>query len=143
MPRVDLKQLSHEELRLLYQVTVNDLAYFKTQQWSVTNYALLVLAGLVAAAQILRPNIAPLERVGLTCLAVLSAFGTLVVLAKLRRSISVRQARLDALRDSFSGTFNLKWAAEVKGREYLHAHYFLFAAVPLATALVSWLIYRV
>jgi len=42
-----------EELRLLYQVTAADLAYFKSQQWSVTNYTLLLLAGVLGVADMI------------------------------------------------------------------------------------------
>ena len=35
---------SNEELRLLYQTSVVELEFFKRQQWSVTNYGLLLYA---------------------------------------------------------------------------------------------------
>ena len=140
---MDAKHLTHEELRLLYQVTDSDLTYFKTQQWSLTNYTLLLLAALVATAQILKPNITSIERLALGTLALLVAIGALIVLSKLQQSIHVRQSRLDAIRDGFSSAFNLAWAAEVKGREYLHAVHFLRAAVVGGGLLVCWLVYRV
>lgn len=39
-----LSDADREELRLLYQVTVSDIAFFKQQQWSISNYALTVEA---------------------------------------------------------------------------------------------------
>lgn len=57
-----------EELLVLYQVTVSDLAYFKSNEWSVTNYALLLMAGTAGVRQLLGPSIEMLERVVLSIL---------------------------------------------------------------------------
>lgn len=38
------------DLRLLYQISVNDIALFKQQQWRATNYAVLSYVAVVAAA---------------------------------------------------------------------------------------------
>lgn len=43
----------YEELRLLYTVTISDIASFKQQQWHITNYALLLLAAVVAIQRFL------------------------------------------------------------------------------------------
>jgi hypothetical protein len=136
-------KLTSDEMRLLYQVTVGDLTYFKKQQWSATNYALVLLAGLVAVAQTLRSTITSIERLSLVVLAVLIAGGALTVLFKLQRSIRVRQARLDAARSSFSAAFNAAWAADTKGREYVHSVYFLYMVVLGGATVVCWLVLRV
>jgi|KBSMisStandDraft_5_1062788.scaffolds.fasta_scaffold03142_11 hypothetical protein len=44
-----------QELRLLYEVSVADLAFFRQQQWSIANYALLLYAALVGAVKLLQP----------------------------------------------------------------------------------------
>ena len=119
---IDTKSLSHDELRLLYQVTVSDLTYFKTQQWSLTNYTMLLLAALVAAAQILRSSLSHLERYVVIGLSVATAVGALIVLAKLQDSIRIRQARLEKIRDGFSSAFNQAWTAEVKSRESFRSY---------------------
>ncbi len=142
MVAMDPKSLSHEELRLLYQVTVNDLTYFKAQQWSLTNYTFLLLASIVAAAQILKFSLAPWERYFLIALAATAAVGALIVLSKLQNSIRIRQARLEKIRDSFSSTFIQAWTAEVKSREFFHAIYFLRTAVALGAVVVCYLVYR-
>ena len=128
---MEKQPLSHDELRLLYQVTVSDLSYFKTQQWSLTNYTLLLFAALVAAAKTLTPGLCSSERWTLIALAVGTALGALVILFKLQASISIRQARLQKIRGSFSSAFNEAWSAELKSREYLHAVSFLRVAVVL------------
>lgn len=129
-----------EELRLLYQITVSDLSYFKTQQWSVTNYALLLFAGVVGTAQLLKPGLEASDRailVGATLAAGLSA---LFVLSKLQKSVQVRQSRLDTVRGQFTEAFHFAWAAEDKGKERFHAIHLLRVAVIVGAILVTWLI---
>lgn len=130
----------HEELRLLYQVTAGDLTYFKTQQWSVTNYSLLLYAGLVGVAQMLKPNFQSGDRALLVAGIAFAFTAALVVLYKLQVSIAIRQARLDAVREKFTNEFHLAWAAEKKGAERLHAILFLRIAVIGGASLASWLV---
>jgi hypothetical protein len=131
---------TQEELRMLYQVTVSDLSYFKAQQWSVTNYALLIFAGLVGITQLLKPLTASCERLFLGALAVAGMLAALVILAKLQKSISVRQSRLVTARNNFSESFKQAWAAEVKGPEYFHSIYFLYATILISGILTVWLV---
>jgi hypothetical protein len=133
-------QATREELQMLYQITVSDLTYFKTQQWSVTNYALAVLAGLIGVTQFLKPSLDFCDRWILVVLAAAVAVFVLIVLSKLQRSIAVRQARLEAIRANFSLSFRQAWAAEIKGKEFLHAVHFLYAAVFFGATLATWLI---
>jgi len=130
----------HEELRLLYQVTVSDLTYFKTQQWSVTNYSMLLFAGLVSVAQLLKPNLMTGDRALLVGAVVLVLLAALVVLYKLQTSILVRQARLDAVRQQFTDEFHVAWAAEDKRVEVLHSIFLLRLAVGGGGGLAAWLI---
>jgi hypothetical protein len=130
-----------EELMLLYQVTVGDLTYFKTQQWAVTNYAFLLLAAVVGLHQVLKTTSA-LEQFLLIVLALAIGLVTLVVLHKLQTSVRVRQSRLEATRKSFSAAFNEAWAAEIKGLELIHSIMFLRAAVAIGTLIVCWLVVR-
>ena len=58
-----------DELRLLYEVTVSDLTYFKTQQWSVANYCMLSYAALVGVATLLRADLRLSERIALVTLS--------------------------------------------------------------------------
>jgi hypothetical protein len=129
-----------DEIRLLYEVTVADLTYFKTQQWAVTNYGLLLLAAIVGAAQFLKPAPNQWERIVLGVLALLVASAASTVLWKLQRSVRVRQARLNAARSCFGREFKAAWLAESKGPEYVHSVYFLQGAVWIAWALCAWLV---
>jgi len=138
----DRSPITNDELRLLYQVTVSDLAYFKTQQWSVTNYAFLLLAGVVGTWQLVKGDASLLERGALSVLAALVAAATLTVLGKLEASIQVRQSRLVAARERFSVAFYEAWSAETKSQEYVHSIVFLRAAVVLGVCVVGWLVWR-
>ncbi|MEQ1598482.1 MAG: hypothetical protein ABL880_03855 [Methylotenera sp.] len=128
-----------EELRMLYQVTVSDLAYFKTQQWSVTNYAFALIAGIIGVSQFIKP-LGVCDRIVLVVLAIIVIISSVVMLFKLQRSIKVRQSRLAAARGSFSESFQQVWAAETKGQEYLHSIYFLYGALVIGASLAVWLI---
>jgi len=128
-----------DELRLLYQITVSDLAYFKIQQWSVTNYSLLLFAGVVGVAQMLRPTLTAVDRIVLVAVTVAVAVSALVVLAKLQKSIGIRQSRLDAVRSQFTEAFQSAWAAEPKGRDRFHAIYLLRIAIAGGAGVVCWL----
>ena len=70
------------------------------------------------------------------------ALGALIVLFKLQDSIGVRNTRLESIRESFGSAFNRAWAAEVKGREYVHAFHFLCAVISVGAAVVCWLLLR-
>ena len=129
-----------DELRLLYEVTVSDLTYFKTQQWSVANYCMLSYAALVGVATLLRADLRLGERIALVTLALATCISTLIVLSKLQTSISIRQTRLDALRESLGTAYVRAWSSEYKPRERIHAVHMLQAAVPTAFVLVGWLI---
>jgi len=131
-----------EEMRLLYEVTVNDITYFKTQQWSVTNYVFLLLAAVAYLHQQIGDDLSPVELGALALLIAMVAIAGLIVLSKLQRSVRVRQSRLDATREFFSPGFMQAWSAETKGREYVHSHWFLRAAVVLGAIIDFWLVFR-
>jgi hypothetical protein len=128
-----------EELRLLYQVTASDLTFFKSQQWSVTNYALLLLAGIVGLANMLKP-LTTLDRSLLAAATLVVAAAALVVLTKLQTSIGVRQSRLEAIRSKFSDSFHFAWAAEDKGEDLVHHMHLLRVAVIGGAVAISWVV---
>lgn len=53
MSEDDNKNRKYEELRLLYSVTVADIAGFKQQQWKITNYGLLLYAAIASVPKLL------------------------------------------------------------------------------------------
>src|SRR5574340_37089 len=133
-------QSTSEELQMLYQVTVSDLTYFKTQQWSVTNYVLALLASLIGVTQFLKPAPSSSDRIILAAWVMAVSITTIIVLSKLQHSITVRQSRLEAARANFSESFQQAWASETKGQEQVHSIYSLYAAVATGALLATWLI---
>jgi hypothetical protein len=131
---------SREDLRLLYEITVSDLSYFKTQQWSVTNYCMLSYAALVGVATVLPGGLNVGDRVVLVLFALGVCVSTISVLRKLQTSVGIRQSRLDSIRENLGDAFLRSWSAEYKPKERLHAIHLLLSAVPASFALVAWLI---
>jgi hypothetical protein len=138
MSRLDPTE--EEELRMLYQITISDLSYFKTQQWNVTYYALLVQAAFVGVAQLLGESFSPAERIALCVLAAIAALAALIVIGKLEKSISVRDSRLDAVRSTFSAAFQKAWAAQTKPEPAIANVFLLRGGVVLTTLLTLWLL---
>lgn len=129
-----------DDLRLLYEVTVSDLSYFKSQQWAVANYCMLSYAALVGVATLLPGGLGAMDRFVLSAFALAACASSLFVLRKLQASVAIRQARLDHLRDNFGSDFLRSWSAQYKPKERLHAIHVLLAAIPSSFALVIWLL---
>ena len=138
--QMPMSDRDHEELRMLYGITVTDLSYFKQQQWNVANYALLAEAGLIGITQLLRNPMPAVDRGVLACLAVVAAVVALFVLNKLQRSISLRQARLDAVRETLGDPFKRAWAAERKAEDAVQAVLLLRGGIVVTAALTVWLV---
>lgn len=124
---------------MIYQITVSDLTYFKSQQWSLTNHSFLLLAALVGTTQLLGGTITRVERIILAGLAVLVVIASQVLLTKLQNSIVVRQARLDAAREKLGFQFYKTWAAKDKGAEYIHSIWILRAALSIGGLVACWI----
>jgi hypothetical protein len=129
-----------EELRMLYQITVSDLSYFKSQQWNVTYYALLVEGAFVGVGQLLGDGLTSVDRTVLGTLAVVCAVAALYVIGKLQRSISVRDRRLVAVRSSLSEAFRRAWSAEHKADEKVPNVFLLRGGIVITTLLTLWLV---
>ena len=132
---------THEELRLLYEASVDELDFFKRQQWSVTHYALLLYAAVVGVARLLDGNVSGAEKLAFclvtTGVAVLGSY----ILWVLNNSIVVRKARLAAVRKNFSTTFHSAWTAKEKPEEALGIYGLLMAVVVIGALTVWWLVY--
>lgn len=127
---------------MLYQITVEDLAYFKSQQWTLTNHAFLLLASILGIRELLMKPIAKWENYILIFLALTISAAAIIILNKLQESIVVRQARLDAAREKLGLEFYSTWAAKNKSKEYIHAIYILRGALIAGGIIVCWLLLR-
>lgn len=132
-----------EELLVLFQVTVNDRAYFKSTQWTVANYVLLLLGAVAAIRQFVGVGIMPIERVGLSILSGLVVTTGLAMLSKLEQSIKTREARLNNVGGRLSAEFYEVWSAgERMGGSYVRSVWFLRSAILLGGVTVVWICQR-
>lgn len=127
---------------MIYQITVSDLTYFKSQQWSLTNHSFLLLAALVGSSQLLGESITTIERFALSGFALLVVIAAMILLSKLQNSILVRQARLDAAREKLGFQFYKTWAAKDKGAEYVHSIWILRSALVIGGLISCWILLR-
>jgi hypothetical protein len=132
-----LTDRDHEELLLLYSSCVSELSAFKQQQWSVTNYTLLVNAALVAVGQIVGDALRAGERFMLLFLALLSLGLGLRVLCLLQHSIVARRERQTKVRAFFGVPFKDSRAVP---KEADPVFYILGTAQTIGAFLAGWLI---
>ena len=134
----ELQPHDREELRLLYQVTVADLAFFKQQQWTITNYAVTAQATLVLVTyQLLKQPLQAWQLWVLLVLAVGISATCVLVVRRLGRSIEVRRQRLTNVRKQFGQAFNSAWSVPKESDDFQ----WLLLSVHVLSALVSaWLV---
>jgi Ca2+/Na+ antiporter len=130
----------HNELLLLYQTSVGDLAFFKQQQWSCANYCLLLLAAIVAAIGLLGRTPKGWEVSVAVLLVATVAVVAVVVILKHERAIKIRRDRLNELRDSFSQEFKRAWGVQAKPDEVVSVLAVLTSAVFVAGIVAAWLL---
>lgn len=133
----------HEELKLLYQVSVSDLAFFKKQQWNVANYTLLLYAALVGIAQLLRPSSTCYAELLISLLATVVFVVAVWVLWQLKRSIEVRRERLRKIRADFTERFNKAWQSDKITNDALILFVVLIGVLAIGLFFVWWLVYFV
>ena len=130
---------SGEELRLLYQITCQDLAQFKQTQWQVSNYGLLLLASIIALAQMVKP-ISEKEYVVIILLIVGIVIAALACISKLDKSILARRDRLKSIRDRFGASFRSSLATENKEPDSPMISYLLMGSQVVGGAIVFWVV---
>jgi uncharacterized membrane protein len=139
--KTDLRQKAEEELRLLYQVSVQDLAFFKGQQWLITNYGILLYATLVGIPQIPNLSLKPCERLILCLLATALAGTGVFLLWKLERSINARRDRLRKIFKTFTKSFCLAWKSKYKDPDAPTTSIMLGCILVIGAGAVWWLVY--
>ena len=100
-----LKDEERDELLSLYQVTTQDLAFFKSQQWTLTNYGLASLAILVGVPSYASVSLSWNAKLCLGAALILVAALTIFVLYRLHRSIIERRDRLERIYSRMSLAF--------------------------------------
>jgi glucan phosphoethanolaminetransferase (alkaline phosphatase superfamily) len=127
-----------EELRLLYQVTVSDIAFFKQQQWSISNYALTVEAALLFIAyQMLAFPLTVCQAWLLVVLSWAVVAVALMTIERLQTSIVGRRQRLANIRAQFGQVFQDAWRIPKKPDL---VRWLLVFVLLLSSSLATWLI---
>lgn len=135
-----LKDQEHAELLVLYQVTTQDLTFFKSQQWALTNYGLLALAAIVGVRQLSQVKITPCVATLLCAVAVFLTVLTAWLLLRLHGSIEERRGRLERIYARFSDEFRTARGMKrsVSAWEIVLP---LFGLLALALWLTVWLLF--
>lgn len=136
---VTLGTEERDDLHALYQACVADLAFFKSQQWSITNYSILAYGGIFAAAKIAASN-SCLFKVALIAMIIAITSSGVVMVLSLHHAIKVRQARLAFIRGKLTTMFTEAWGAMEKGSEFLDPVRILCGALVLGGGLVALLV---
>ena len=132
---------AEEELRLLYQVTTQDLAFFKQQQWSVTNYVLLLYGAFFGISQIDSLKVASCERFVLCLLATALGVVGIWLVIKLEKSIKARRDRLDNVRRLFTKTFCIAWRSKHKAPDSSAIAYLLCTVMGFGAVFLWWFVF--
>lgn len=134
-----LSEEEREDLHALYQACVEDLAFFKSQQWSITNYSFLAYGGIFAAGQVTGLS-SWLFKVALIALAISVAYSGVMLLKSLHQAIEVRQARLAFIRNKLTAIFREAWGAMEKGEELFRPVWILGGALILGGGSIALLV---
>ena len=103
MKNTDSENNIGNELIALYQVTVEDIRFFKSQQWTLTNYISIGFAALVAVTQIgIVDEKNPCSLMFLIFAAIIAYVIGLLVLCELKNSIVEKHERLRRAYDAIS-----------------------------------------
>ncbi len=127
-----------EDLRMLYQVSSQDLVFFKQQQWSVTNYVLLLYVGIFGLTQI-HDSIC----LGLIMSLIASIAGIfgVIIIKKLEGSINCRRDRLKSIRGFLSKEFNTAWESGNKDKDSTYIAWLLAIAIAIGIPTIWWFLF--
>jgi len=128
------------DLWQLYKIVAADLSYLRTQQWSVTNYALLLFAGVIGIADLLRPDLVTSDRCVLVIVTLVVAGIALFVLRIVQGSMREQHRSLRSLRAEIARQFPTRWLPDDKDEERFHGVYLLQLAVVASAAIVCGLV---
>lgn len=131
-----------QEWRLIYQASVQDIAFFKGQQWRVTNYGLLLFAAVVGIANLRGISLTETVRWVLTALVWAVAGSSLYMVWNLDSAIKNARARLAAALKSFTQNVRNALDDQRQARCTHHADVSVLLTIVLAVAgaITSWLL---
>jgi len=133
-----LVESDRQELRLLYQVSVADIAFFKSQQWSTTNYAVGAYAALlIIVYQWLPSPPRPWQIWPLIVLGWAICVAGFAMVSRLQNSILGRRTRLKRVRANFGAPFEEAWSIPKASDD---TYWLLYAFLFVGAGIVTWLI---
>jgi len=133
-----------QDLHLLYQACIADLSFFKSQQWSISNYAFLAYGGLFAIGEVKGSDSALLKLFLLVLIIAVGISGVWLV-HSLDHAIKVRQARLEFIRKRLTPIFRDAWGVmnkDDKEPEFLQPGNVMRGALVVGMILVALLVAR-
>lgn len=138
----------YEELRLLYSVTVADIAGFKQQQWKITNYGILLYAAIASIPKLIKePN--QTEYIILWLASLVVMITGCVLIWMFHGSLKARWERLTETRKSFTEEFKNAWrggksieAAPDDPTNRISLNIFFQAIFIIGFVFDSWILYR-
>jgi hypothetical protein len=136
----NISDREHQELTILYQVSVQDLANFKSQQWTLANYTILAFAAIIGVSSFPQLQLGLYGRFFL-CLVASGIFGLAIhILWRLKTSIDIRRNRLSSIREKCSDTFRESWGVkkQVSAGEMF---FFLLLILFIGLGFVWWIVY--
>jgi hypothetical protein len=133
-----LTDADREELRLLYQVTTADIAFFKQQQWSLSNYALTVVAALLFVSyQMLSHPLTTWQAWLLVVLSWAVVVAALMAIDRLQTSIAARRQRLANVHGHFGQPFQEAWRVPKEPDDF---RWLLVLVLMASASVATWLI---
>lgn len=137
----NISDQERQELLVLYQACVQDLAEFKSQQWALTNYTLVAFGSIFAVSKSAVGSACTIFLVNFVlCLVATALFALAVrVLWHLKKSIDKNRHRLKKIRNKFSDVFKeiLKTKNKVSSGEML---FFLISILTVGLVFLWWLL---
>jgi hypothetical protein len=98
----------HSELLEFHRMAVSDIAFFKQQQWQVTNYALLLYGAIVAAPKLIGAPLTGAEYSALWIVSLIVLAAGIFLLLDIEKSLAKGRNRLPAARKYFDQEITLR-----------------------------------
>ena len=117
---------------------MQDIAFFKKQQWVATNYGIALYVAVVAIASQLLATLTLAHKIVLLVFSLAVMLAGIGVVCHLQDSIEVRRARLKDIRERFGEPFQAAWGAMPKKDNALHL--LLLAVLVIGFVVNAWLL---
>lgn len=129
--------------RILWQLSTQDIAFFKSQQWLVTNYGALVYAAILGIFALINDNASQFERWLLAAFAVAGGVACAYVINSLQTAIETARAHVSAAESLVSP--DVKKKLDEIARQYAtkrrpDVQRLLYAVLLVGGLVTSWLV---